>query len=287
MRRNFLGLMLLSLLAAGTLGDVLAADDAGATYGNGKDVFALATGSPGELGLLQLLAEDFARRADAQMKWVKAGTGASLKLLQEKKVDMVMVHAPAQVEKAIKDGWATGKTLIGSNEFYMVGPKNDPAGITKADSAADAYARIVATPKARFVSRGDNSGTHQKEMQIWQKAGIEPVGNWYIVTKDFMTASLKRANAEGAYFMTDSSTWIMEKGVAPDLIILYRGDKFLVNTYQALIAPPGATPGRDTAEKFIAYVASPEGQKIIADYGRDKFGEGLYNDAAYAAKYDR
>jgi tungstate transport system substrate-binding protein len=102
-----------------------------------------------------------------------------------------------------------------------------------------------------------------------------------------MTASLKRANAEGAYFMTDSSTWIMEKGVAPDLTILYRGDQFLVNTYQALVAPPGATPGRDTAEKFVAYVASPDGQKIIAGYGRDKFGEGLYNDAAYARKYDQ
>jgi tungstate transport system substrate-binding protein len=87
--------------------------------------------------------------------------------------------------------------------------------------------------------------------------------------------------------MSDSSTWIMEKGVAPDLVILYRGDKFLVNTYHALTAPPGATPGRDTAEKFIAFVASPDGQKIIAAYGRDRFGEGLYNDEAYARQYDR
>jgi tungstate transport system substrate-binding protein len=287
MRRHLIKLLLLSFLAAGTVGRVLAADEGGATYGSGRNAFSLATGSPGELGLLRLLAEDFARRADAQMKWVKAGTGASMKLLQEKKVDMVMVHAPAQVEKAIKDGWATGKTLIGSNEFYIVGPKGDPAGIARADSAADAYARIVASAKSRFVSRGDSSGTHQKEMQIWQKAGIVPVGDWYIVTKDFMTASLKRANAEGAYFMSDSSTWIMEKGVAPDLVILYRGDRFLVNTYHALLAPPGATPGRDTAEKFVAYVASPDGQKIIANHGRDKFGEGLYNDAAYAAKYDQ
>ena len=102
-----------------------------------------------------------------------------------------------------------------------------------------------------------------------------------------MTASLKRANAEKAYFMSDSSTWIMEKGVAPDLTVLYRGDKFLVNTYHALTAPPGATPGRDTAEKFVAFVASPAGQKIIADYGRDRFGEGLYNDEAYARQYDK
>jgi tungstate transport system substrate-binding protein len=86
--------------------------------------------------------------------------------------------------------------------------------------------------------------------------------------------------------MSDSSTWIMEKGVAPDLQILYRGDKFLVNTYHAIVAPAGSTPGRDTAERFIDFVASPDGQKIIGAYGRDKFNEGLYNDAAYARQYD-
>lgn len=284
MIRASLKLLLLTLSFLSLMGAAGAADD-GATYGSGKSEFALATGSPGELGLLKLLAEDFARRADARMIWVKAGTGVSLKLLQEKKVDMVMVHAPAQVDKAIKDGWATGKKLIGSNEFYIVGPARDPAGIRQAVSAADAYQRIAAA-KANFVSRGDNSGTHQKEVQIWQQAGIQPTGAWYIITRDFMTASLKRANAESAYFMSDSSTWIMEKQVAPDLVILYRGDKFLVNTYHALIAPSGATPGRDTAEKFVAYVASPDGQRIMADYGRDKFGEGLYNDAGYAKQYD-
>ena len=288
MRRTLikLGLGLALTASVPAMQSVLAADETGATYGNGKSRFSLATGSPGELGLLKLLAEEFGRQADAQMVWVKAGTGVSLKLLQDKKVDMAMVHAPAQVEKALKEGWATGKTLIGSNEFYIVGPKNDPAAIAKAESAADAYQRI-AKASAAFVSRGDNSGTHQKEMQVWQKAGIQPAGAWYIVTRDFMTASLKRANAEKAYFMSDSSTWIMEKGVAPDLTILYRGDKFLVNTYHALTAPPGATPGRDTAEKFIAFVASPAGQKIIADYGRDRFGEGLYNDEAYARQYDK
>ena len=284
MRRIFLNLLGIAL----TLGSMtaLADDETGATYGSGKNRFSLATGSPGELGLLKLLAEEFARRADAQMVWVKAGTGQSLKLLQDKKVDMVMVHAPAQVDKAVKDGWATGKTLIGSNEFYIVGPKNDPASVAQASSAADAYQRI-ARLGARFVSRGDNSGTHQKEMQIWQKANIQPTGVWYIVTKDFMTASLKRANAEGAYFMSDSSTWIMEKAVAPDLIILYRGDKFLVNTYHALTSPAGITPGRDTAEKFVAFVASSDGQKIMSSYGRDRFGESLYNDEVYARQYDK
>ena len=283
MHRAIIKILALAVLCLGL--PVAAADD-GATYGTGRNRFSLATGSPGELGLLQRLAEEFAKANDAQMVWVKAGTGQSLKLLQDKKVDMVMVHAPAQVDKALKEGWATGKMLIGSNEFYIVGPKSDPAQISKAGSAADAYRRIAAA-NARFVSRGDNSGTHQKEMQIWEKAGIAPTASWYVVTKDFMTASLKRANSEGAYFMSDSSTWIMEKGVAPDLVILYRGDKALVNTYHAIVAPIGATPGRDTAEKFISFVASPAGQKLIAEYGRDRYSEGVYNDAAYARQFDQ
>ena len=261
------------------------AQTAAAEYGSGSHRFSLATGSPGELGLLKALGEAFGKQADATLVWVKAGTGQSMQLLKERKVDMAMVHAPSQVDKAVADGWATGKTLIGSNEFYIVGPASDLAGIVKAKDAADAYARIAAA-KAKFVSRGDNSGTHQKELQVWAKAGIKPEGNWYIETKDFMTASLKRANAEGAYFMSDSSTWIMEQGVAPSLKILFRGDRFLVNTYHAIVAPPGATPGRDTAEKFIAFVASPAGQKLIREYGASQYPEALYNDAIYAKQYD-
>ena len=261
------------------------AQTAAAEYGGGSHRFSLATGSPGELGLLKVLGEAFGKEADATLVWIKAGTGQSMSLLKEKKVDMAMVHAPAQVDKAIADGWATGKKLIGSNEFYIVGPASDPAGISGAQSAADAYRRIAAT-QAKFVSRGDNSGTHQKEMQIWAKAAVEPKGEWYIVTKDFMTASLKRANTEGAYFMSDSSTWIMEQGVAPSLKILFRGDKFLVNTYHAIVAPAGATPGRDTAERFVAFVASPAGQKIIREYGAKQYPEALYNDAIYAKQYD-
>lgn len=255
-------------------------------YGSGKNHFSLATGSPGELGLLKVLAEEFGKEADATMLWFKAGTGKSLALLKEKKVDMAMVHAPVQVAKALEEGWATQKTLIGSNEFYIVGPADDPAKLATAADAKEAYRR-VASNAAKWVSRGDNSGTHQKEMDLWKAAGVSYQGAGYIVTKDFMTASLKRANAEKAYFMSDSSTWIMEKGVAPDLKILFRGDKALVNTYHALAAAPGATPGRETAVKFIAFVASEKGQSIIRDYGRDRFGEALYNDAVYASKYDK
>ena len=255
-----------------------------ATYGQGAKSFKLATGSPGELGLLQQLGEAFDKKEGVRLVWIKAGSGASLNLLKTQQVDMIMVHAPEGVNKAIAEGWATGRTLIGSNEFYIVGPKADLAKIKSASSGADAYAKI-AKAQTNFISRGDKSGTHQKEMDIWKKAGITPEGSWYIVTNDFMTASLKRANADKAYFMTDSSTWVAEKNVAPELQILYRGDPYLVNTYDALVAPVGATENRDTAAKFIQFVASDEGQAIIRNYGKAQYKEALYNDAVYAKQY--
>jgi tungstate transport system substrate-binding protein len=255
-----------------------------AIYGQGSQSIKLATGSPGELGLLKPLGEAFDQKEGVRLIWIKAGSGASLNLLKSAQVDMIMVHAPDAVNKAIADGWATNRTLIGSNEFFIVGPRTDPANIKSSTSGADAYSKIAKT-QVKFISRGDKSGTHQKEMDIWKKVGITPEGSWYIVTNDFMTASLKKANAENAYFMTDSSTWVAEKDVAPNLQILYQGDKYLVNTYDALAAFPGATPNRDMAVKFIQFVASDEGQAIIRNYGRTQYKEALYNDAAYAKKY--
>lgn len=283
MRRTLFGLAaLLALMNAVALH---AQDAQVETYGSGSNRFALATGSPGELGLLKQLAETFAARADAQMVWHKAGTGQSMKLLKDKKVDMVMVHAPGQEETAIAEGWAAQRTLVGSNEFFIVGPVSDPARIGETKHAADAYRRIAAA-QAKYVSRGDHSGTHQKEMSVWKTAGVQPEGNWYIVTKEFMTASLKRANDEDAYFMTDSSTWVVVKRDVPRLRILLRGDQALVNTYSAMLAT-GGTAGEATARRFIEFVASAEGQRIIREFGRDRYGEPLYNDADYARQYVR
>ncbi len=254
------------------------------TYAHGESPFLLATGSPGELGLLGALAAAFAKQVPATLRWVKAGTGAALDLLKSKQVDAIMVHAPEAERKALAEGWATGRTLVGSNEFFIVGPKDDPAGIRDAPTVAEAYRRI-AEKQAKFITRADNSGTHKKELEVWRRAGIEPHGDWYIATNDFMTASLKKANAIRGYFMTDSSTWVMEKNNVPDLEILFRGDKFLVNTYHALLAPPGTTAHGRLAAQFVEFVGSGAGQRIIRDYGKDRYGESLYQDAAYARQF--
>ena len=255
-----------------------------ASYGPGPKTFTLATGSPGELGLLEVLGNAYCAKAGCRLDWIKAGSGQSLDMLKAGEVDMIMVHAPAAEKKAVAEGWAGCPTLIGSNEFFIVGPAADPAGIAKAKTAADAY-RDVAQAQAKFYSRGDNSGTHKKELGIWKDAGITPSGDWYIVTKDFMTATLKRANDEGGYFMTDSSTWAAEQKNMPKLKVLFSGDKKLVNTYHALCGQKDGKPSSELATGFIAFVASPEGQRLIGEYGKDKYGVGLYNDAAYAKKY--
>ena len=272
-------LLVLSALTA------LAAPSVEERYGPGPEVFSLATGSPGELGLLKLLGEAYCAKAGCRLDWVKAGSGQSLDMLKAGEVDMIMVHAPAAEKKAVAEGWAGCATLIGSNEFFIVGPAADPAGIAKASSATDAY-RKIAEAQAKFFSRGDNSGTHKKEMDTWKDAGVTPSGDWYVVTKAFMTATLKRANDEGGYFMTDSSTWVAEKKNTPKLQILFSGDKKLVNTYHALCRQTDGKPASELAAGFIAFVASPKGQDIIRAFGKDAHGEALYNDAAYAKKYE-
>jgi tungstate transport system substrate-binding protein len=264
---------------------VFAGDECTAVYGTGTHTFSLATGSPGELGMLKAIAEVFNPKNDTSLCWQKAGSGKSLQLLKEKKVDMVMVHAPAAEKQAVTEGWAIKRNLIGSNEFYIVGPKDDPANIANTKSAAEAYANIAKT-QSKFFSRGDNSGTHKKEMAVWQQAGIHPTDDWYVVTKTFMMATLKQADEQNGYFMTDSSTWVAAKKEMKNIKILFRGDPFLINTYHTLCQPEGTTAGQAYAAKFIDFVVSAEGQSLIQSYGAKEYGEGLYNDAAYAKQYD-
>jgi tungstate transport system substrate-binding protein len=254
-------------------------------YGEGREKLIIATGSPGELGLLKELSEAFSEQEKATVYWKKAGSGQSLKLLKEKKVDVIMVHAPAAEKEAVEAGWATQRTLIGSNEFFVVGPMDDPADIASAKTVVEAYGKIAAR-KATFFSRGDNSGTHKKEMAIWEKVGIKPEGTWYIITRDFMSATLRRANAEKGYFMTDSSTWYAEMRNLGNLKVLFRGDRFIINTYHALCQPAGATSGASLGARFITFVASEKGQGIIRNYGKRTHGEALYNDAAYAKQFE-
>lgn len=257
-----------------------------AVYGRGGPVIATATGSPGELGLLKALAESFGRENPCRVGWLKMGSGEALRALEAGKVDMIMVHAPAAEKRAVEEGWACMRTLLGGNEFYIVGPKSDPAGIREAESAADAYAKI-AKAKAKFFSRGDGSGTHKREMKIWDAAGIKPEGEWYIVTHAFMGRTLKLADKEEGYFMTDSSTYVVNRTAVKHLVVLFKGDPVLANVYHGLMACRNKGPQRELAEKFLTFTASDQGQQIFRDYGKNAYGVALYSDAEHARKWDR
>ena len=258
-----------------------------AIYGSGPIAVRVATGSPGSLGLLQALSEPFCAANHCQIQWIKKGSGASLRALKEGLVDMVMVHAPEAEKKAVAEGWAVMRTLLGSNEFYIVGPESDPAGIVTAKTAPEAYARIAGV-KARFFSRNDNSGTHKKEMHIWKLAGIEPAGDWYGKTGDFMGPTLMRADREDGYFMTDSSTFLSKKAEIENLRILFQGDPMLVNTYHALVASPKRYPqlNHSLEAEFVKFMESSEGQKIYREYVKAQYGMPLYQDAAYLRTND-
>ena len=254
-----------------------------AVYGTGEARLVVATGSPGALGLLKALADPFCRANHCRLVWYKKGSGASLAFMKAGNCDVIMVHAPLAEKKAVAKGWATHRTIIGANQFFIVGPKSDPAGIRKAQSAVQAYT-MIAKAKAKFFSRGDNSGTNKRELKIWKKAGITPSGSWYLITHDFMGPTLMRADREKGYFMTDNSTYYVKKARIRHLVPLFKGDHILINVYHALMPNPARYPKRNTklALKFIEFVASPVGQKIIRNYGTKKYGRPLYQDASVA-----
>jgi tungstate transport system substrate-binding protein len=290
-RKSIISIMMVTVFVLSVLSVQAAGTDKqkyNAVYGSGDQGITVATGSPGILGLLKAIADPFCQANNCRINWIKKGSGASLKAMKEGKVDLVMVHAPAAEKAAVKDGWATMRTLLGSNEFYIVGPDSDPAGIKKAGSAKEAYT-MIAKAQAKFFSRGDNSGTHKKEMTIWKLSGINPSGPWYIITKDFMGPTLMRADKEEGYFMTDSSTFFVKQSEIRNLKILFKGDPVLVNVYHALVASPEKYPqaNYDLAAKFVRFMSSSEGQKIFEEYGKAKYGTALYNDSEYAKKWEK
>ncbi len=278
-------------ITAMTLGLLIAASTAFAgqscdeAYGHGSKEFSVAAGSPGEIGLIEALAKVFAADNDARVCWRDADSHQALKALREKTVDMVMTTAPAAEKTAVKEGWATQRTLIGSNEYFIVGPVTDPAGASGAATAADALLRIF-NVEEKFFSRGDNSEANKREMQIWRQLSATPYGKWYIPVHDDMAAVLDQANKEKGYAMTDSSTWAMMKSDLPNLKLLFKGDKSLMNACHALRQPDGATPGAAMAAKFIGFMQSKPGQKIILIYGKSQYGEAVYDIAAHAAHYE-
>jgi len=224
------------------------------------------TTSTEDSGLLKVLLPPFEKANNLKMDVISVGTGKALKLGENGDVDVVFVHSRPAEDKFVADGFGVDRKDVMYNDYVLLGPKSDPAGIRKAKSAVEAF-KILAEGKAPFISRGDESGTHKKEKKIWKDSGITPKGAWYIEAGQGMGAVLQMANSKQGYTLADRGTYISQAGKL-DLAIVLEGDKALFNPYGIIAVNPKKHPTAqyDLAKKFIAYVTSPEGQKIIGDY---------------------
>lgn len=217
-------------------------------------------------GLLAVLHPAFEAKYDAKVDVIAVGTGKALKIGSNGDVDVVFVHAPAAELKYVQSGDFIDRKPVMHNDFVLVGPESDPASIKRAVTAVGALQRI-ANKHAVFISRGDDSGTHKKEKQLWQIAGLKPEGKWYVAAGQGMGAVLKIADEKQAYALTDRGTQIAYSDKM-GLKVLFEGDEVLFNPYHVMAVNPKkhSHVKYDLASQYIEFVTGQEGQAIIAGY---------------------
>jgi len=237
-----------------------------------------STTSTQNSGLFDYLRPIFEKKTGIKVDVVAVGTGAAIEIGKRGDTDVVMVHAKDQELKAVEEGWFVDRHDIMYNDFVIIGPANDPLNIKGAKSAVEAFKKI-AEKDGPFVSRGDKSGTHTKELQVWEKAGIDPKGkDWYLEVGQGMAKAQRIANEKRAYTLTDRGTWLATKDKDKlDMIIVTEGDSILYNQYGVMAVNPDKHKQvqYQEAKKFIDWLVSPEGQKAIGDY-KDKKGNQLF-----------
>jgi len=219
-------------------------------------------------GLLSYLLPAFEERSGISVHVIAVGTGKALRIARAGDVDVVMVHARPAEERFVANGHGVDRREFMYNDFIVVGPKSDPAGVGETDSITVALGRIAAS--GRFVSRGDDSGTHKKELDLWDMVGQKPGGDWYVESGLGMGKVLQMASELDAYTMTDRGTWLAYRGHL-ELALLLQGDPPLFNPYGVIAVNPERHPHVKIAgaTAFIDWLASAQGQKMIGDYRVD------------------
>ena len=231
------------------------------------DILKLSTTTSTEnSGLLAVLHPTFEKQNNIRVDVIAVGTGKALKIGGNGDVDVVFVHAPAAELKYVEKGDFIDRVAVMHNDFVIVGPENDPADIASAKTVVEALIKI-AHSQAPFISRGDDSGTHKKERQLWKQAAMEPKGSWYMAVGQGMGAVLRIADDKQGYALTDRGTQIAYSDKMT-LKVLSEGDSALFNPYHVMAVNPekGSHIRYDLAKKYIDFVVSKTGQKIIDDY---------------------
>jgi len=238
-----------------------------------------STIGPIDAGIVPLLAKKFEEKSGVKIAFEGAGTGATLKKAQTGEFDMVMVHARKLEDAFVADGYGVDRRDVMYNDFVILGPPDDPAKIKGIKNAAGAFAKIAAA-KAPFVTRGDMSGTHVKEMEVWEKAGLKPEGAWYLLFADGKSgnkATTKYADGQKAYTLMDRATYLtVKKEIA--LVPLVEGDTVLLNYIAVIAVNPARFPKINAAgaRAFMDWLVGSEAQGIIKAFGVDVYGEPLF-----------
>jgi tungstate transport system substrate-binding protein len=242
-----------------------------------KNVILSTTTSTQDSGLLDVLVPLFEKQTGYSVKTVSVGTGQALALAARGDADVALVHAPSLEKKYVADGKLLNRRLVMYNDFVIIGPKEDPAKI-KPPKTALAALKLIEQSKSPFVSRGDNSGTHNLEKSLWKQAGIMPKGDWYIETGQGMGATLGIANERNAYTITDRGTYLALRGKRVTLPILVEGDRVLLNIYSVMEVSSANGPKVNAVggKAFADFMVAPQTQNVIKSFGVEKFGQPLF-----------
>lgn len=250
---------------------------ASASASAATEIICSSTTSTENSGLLDYILHMFEKKTGIKVKVVARGTGAAIEMGKKGDADVVFVHAKEQELKAVEEGFFVNRHDVMYNDFVIIGPADDSAGIKGIKLTADAFRKI--SKSSRFISRGDNSGTHTKELSIWKKAGIEPKGQkWYLEVGQGMEKAQRIADEKRAYTLTDRGTWLATKDRDKlDMVIVLEGDPVLFNQYGIMAVNPEKHKHVKYKEamEFINWLISKKGQEAITSF-KDKNGNQLF-----------
>ncbi|MEV4176440.1 substrate-binding domain-containing protein [Nonomuraea sp. NPDC049709] len=244
-----------------------------------KSLILATTTSTQDSGLLDELLPAFTRDSGWQVKTVAVGSGQAIELGRRGEADVLLVHSPAAEEKFVAEGSAGSRRLVMHNDFVLLGPKADPAEV-RGTSSTNAMKKI-ATAQAVFISRGDESGTHSREKDLWSRAGVTPGGSWYQSTGQGMGATLRVASEKAGYTVSDRATYLTQRGTL-ELEVLSEGDPGLLNVYHVIemTAKAGSRVQPDGAKAFADWIVAAPAQRLIGEFGRTEFGRPLFTPDA-------
>jgi len=242
-----------------------------------KDLLLVSTTSTQDSGLLDVLLPAFESQSGYHVQLIATGSGQALKIGEQGNADVILLHSPAAEKEFVANGFGIDRRLVMHNDFVIVGPPSDPAAL-RTQPTLDSVFETIFSSASTFVSRGDESGTHVKELAIWTNAGLDPHGqSWYIETGQGQGNTLTIASEKGGYALVDRGTFLAYKSNL-DLEILFEGDPFLLNVYHVLTvnSEKWQSVNLEGAKAFADFITSPDGQKIIAEFGVEEYGQPLF-----------